>query len=70
MQTSVSGKPKILPELSAPGMESGKLGESGLFAGDNITAVRDDFILAVLLSEFYFQMNCSDFSHLFHLQFL
>lgn len=70
MQASVFGKRRILPEVSASGMESGKLGESGLSAGDHSAAVRDDLILAVLLSEFYFQMNYSDFSRPFHLQFL
>lgn len=70
VQASLSGEQRILPELSATGMESGKLGEFGLSGRNDSAAVCDDSILAVLLSGFYFPLNCLRFSRPFRLLFL
>ena len=58
MQTPFSGKRGILSALPAPGMGSGKLGESRLSGGNHPAAVFDDSILAVLFSRLsYAVMN-------------
>jgi hypothetical protein len=49
MQASFSGERGILPALSENGMESGKLDESGLSAGNNPAAIFDNSILDFFL---------------------
>lgn len=59
MQTSISRRQRILPEMSrALQMESGILDESRLSgSNDDCSNSADDFILVVFLYGFSFQIN-------------
>ena len=64
MQTPVSGRKGILPELPRTlHVESGIVGKYGLPAGDDSAAFSADFVLDVFISRLFYKINLATNKH-------